>query len=64
MNTAATLAVRAALPVLVICSFQAGAQAIAPEFQVNTTTNNWQFDSSVSPLADGGFIARGTMPIR
>src|SRR5262245_32793477 len=56
MNTAAKLVGRAALPVLLICSLQAAAQAIAPEFQVNTTTNNWQFDPAVAPLDDGGFI--------
>src|SRR5262245_45654490 len=56
MKVAATLASRASLPLLLICSLQAGAQAIAPEFQVNTTTNDWQFDSSVAPLDDGGFI--------
>ena len=56
MNSAGSFLVRAALPALWLCSLQAGAQAIPPEFQVNTTTNSHQFDSAVSALADGGFV--------
>jgi Ca2+-binding RTX toxin-like protein len=56
MNSAGPLLIRAALPVLWLCSLQAGAQAIAPEFQVNTTTNTDQFDSAVAALADGKFV--------
>jgi Ca2+-binding RTX toxin-like protein len=56
MNSAGPLLIRAALSVLWLCSLQAGAQAIPPEFQVNTTTNTDQFDSSVAALADGRFV--------
>lgn len=35
---------------------RAGAQAIPPEFQVNTYTNAYQYDSAVAGLTGGGFI--------
>jgi len=44
------------MPILAICSLDAAAQAVPPEFQVNTTTANWQYESDVSATADGGFI--------
>jgi Ca2+-binding RTX toxin-like protein len=56
MNSAGPLLIRAALPVMWLCSLQAGAQAIPPEFQVNTTTNTDQFDSAVAALGDGKFV--------
>src|SRR5262245_1077222 len=56
MTSAATLVTRAALPMLAFCSLQVAAQAEPPEFPVNTTTANWQYESSVAATADGGFI--------
>jgi len=40
--------------------YNASGQALGPEFRVNTTTANWQFDSKVAPLAGGGFVVTWT----
>jgi Ca2+-binding RTX toxin-like protein len=56
MHSAGLFLRRAALPGLWLCSLQSGAQALPPEFQVNTITNLSQFDSAVSALSDGGFV--------
>jgi Ca2+-binding RTX toxin-like protein len=46
----------AVVPVLGLCALRAAAQAVAPEFQVNTITDSGQFDPAVAALADGRFL--------
>ena len=40
--------------------YNASGQALGPEFRVNTTTANWQYDSTVAALAGGGFVVTWT----
>ena len=44
------------MPGVSVCALQAIAQAVPPEFQVNTTTNAGQFDPAVTALAEGRLL--------
>src|SRR5262245_6347932 len=56
MDRARQFQIWAALPVLGLCALRAGAQAVPPEFQVNTVTSSGQFDPAVAAVGDGRFF--------